>query len=193
IAATLPGLKRYLDDDIAKRREIVRELASAYANMMSGQQSTSMLDHQVEWKTVTRIPGWISLSGMLSGYDGGAHPNYTYLALLWDSQTDSKVNAIDLFSSPAAFEKAVDERFNNELNRQRRGKREGDLGEGPFAAALQPGEQTIILGSSDGQRFDRIGFLVPPYQAGPYVEGAYEVTLSVDAALLEALKPEYRQ
>lgn len=53
-------------------------------------------------------------------------------------------------------------------------------------------ESTIILGSSNGQQFDRIGVLIAPYQAGPYSEGDYEVTLPVTRAVLAALKPQYR-
>ena len=193
LAGVLPELKRYLEDDIAKRREVVRELALAYENMADEGASAMQLDHQVEWKLVTRIPGWVSFSGVLSGYDGGSHPNYAYLALLWNTNSDSKVGVLDLFLSGTAFEKAVDSRFNHELNRQRRQKRDGELGEGAFAEPLQPASQTIILGSSDGKRFNRIGFLVSPYQAGPYVEGSYEVTLPVDAALLQAVKPQYRK
>jgi hypothetical protein len=34
--------------------------------------------------------------------------------------------------------------------------------------------------------------LVPPYEAGPYAEGAYEVTLPVSAAVVAAVKGEYR-
>ena len=193
IANKLPGLKRYFDEDIASWRNEVAESASAYANMIGDDQPDMQLDRVIEWKLVARIPGWISLSGGLSAYDGGTHPNYSYLALLWNSQTDSKMNVVDLFVSPSAFESAVSERFNKALNHQRREKRGGDLGEGRAAEALQASMQPIILGSSDGQRFNRIGFLVSPYQAGPYVEGTYEVTLAIDAALLDALKPEYRR
>jgi hypothetical protein len=51
----------------------------------------------------------------------------------------------------------------------------------------------VIFGSSDHQRFNRIGFLINPYVAGPRVEGDYEVTLPVNAAILAAVKPQYRQ
>ena len=193
IANKLPGLKRHFEEDIADWRNEVAESASAYADMIGNDQPGMQLDREIEWKLVTSIPGWISLSGELSGYDGGTHPNFSYLALLWNSQTDSKVNVVDLFLSPSIFETAVSERFNNALNHQRREKRGGDLGEGRDAEALQASMQTIILGSSDGQRFNRIGFLVSPYRAGPYVEGTYEVTLAIDDALLDALKPEYRR
>ena len=52
---------------------------------------------------------------------------------------------------------------------------------------------TLIFGSSSGESFDRVGFLVPPYNAGPYAEGAYEVTLPVDAGLIDAIRPEYQR
>jgi hypothetical protein len=50
----------------------------------------------------------------------------------------------------------------------------------------------VILGSKSHKGFDRIGFLIAPYNAGPYAEGSYEVTLPVTAAVVAAAKPEYR-
>ena len=38
----------------------------------------------------------------------------------------------------------------------------------------------------------RIGFLIAPYIAGPYVEGSYDVTLPVTPALLAKVKPGFR-
>ena len=52
--------------------------------------------------------------------------------------------------------------------------------------------QTLILGSRNHKTFDRIGFLIAPYEAGPYAEGSYEVTLPVTPAVLAAVKPEWR-
>ena len=42
------------------------------------------------------------------------------------------------------------------------------------------------------QHRDRIGILIGPYEAGPYAEGGYEVTLPVTPAILAVVKPEYR-
>lgn len=61
-----------------------------------------------------------------------------------------------------------------------------------FDACIDPVDSTVILGSADKQHFTRIGVLVDPYEAGPYVEGNYEVTVPVTAAVLKAVKPEYR-
>ena len=61
-----------------------------------------------------------------------------------------------------------------------------------FYDCIKPSEQTVILGSSNGKAFDKIGILVGPYAAGPYAEGDYELTFPVTARLLAAAKPEYR-
>jgi hypothetical protein len=53
-------------------------------------------------------------------------------------------------------------------------------------------ELVILLGSSDRQAINRIGLIAPPYVAGPYAEGSYEVTLPVTRAVLQAVKPRYR-
>lgn len=54
-------------------------------------------------------------------------------------------------------------------------------------------ETTLILGSSDGERIDRIGLLVGPYVAGPYAEGTYDLTLPVTPAIVAAVRPEWRE
>ena len=41
--------------------------------------------------------------------------------------------------------------------------------------------------------FDRLTVYAGPYVAGPYAEGAYEIDLAVDSAILAAVKPEYRE
>jgi hypothetical protein len=50
----------------------------------------------------------------------------------------------------------------------------------------------VLLGSSDKQRFNRIGLIAAPYVAGSYAEGPYEITLPVTPAVLAAVKPEYK-
>jgi hypothetical protein len=81
------------------------------------------------------------------------------------------------------------------LDRERAKKRGEPVKPGStdeFDKCIDPVENTVILGSSNRQAFDRIGVLVGPYAAGPYAEGDYEVTLPVTAAVLAAVKPEYR-
>ena len=81
------------------------------------------------------------------------------------------------------------------LDAERR-KRRGepyDGAEGDLFTDCPPFESlTILLGSTNGETFDRIGLVADPYVAGPYAEGYYDITLPVDSAILDAVKPEYR-
>jgi hypothetical protein len=54
-------------------------------------------------------------------------------------------------------------------------------------------DATIFLGSSDGESFDRIGIYYAPYTAGPYAEGEFEFTLPVTKAVLDTVRPAYRE
>ena len=52
-------------------------------------------------------------------------------------------------------------------------------------------EATVLVGSSNGNTFDRIGIYFGPYVAGPYAEGAYELDFDVTASVIDAVKPAY--
>ena len=52
-------------------------------------------------------------------------------------------------------------------------------------------EATVLVGSSNGESFDRIGIYFGPYVAGAYAEGDYELNFSVTPAVLDAVKPEF--
>lgn len=143
---------------------------------------------------VTDLPAWISLSTLVGFYSGGAHPNYVYDTVLWDRIAAKRRAPVDLFTSKEALRGAIRARFCEELDRQRARKRSGSgMGDIPeFSDCIDPTEQTVILGSSNGKAFDRIGILVAPYAAGPYAEGDYEVTLPVTQKVLDAVRPEFK-
>ena len=61
-----------------------------------------------------------------------------------------------------------------------------------FDKCIDPADETVILGSKVRFGFDRIGIRIAPYNAGPYAEGAYEVTLPVTPAVIAAVRPEFR-
>lgn len=196
-AAAIPGLKAWLDEDLAKvRAELASEAAQARKEAKQNDFPFNTHDKAVGWQVVTDLPGWLSLSAGIGGYQGGAHPNHFFAALLWDKRTGKRREAADLFTSKRALSDALRKDFCREIDAQRREKRGEEYqqgGEGPFEECIDPTESTVILGSSNRRQFDRIGILVAPYAAGPYVEGDYEVTLPVTAAVLSAVRPEYRQ
>lgn len=149
-----------------------------------------------DWKVVANTPGYLSLSGDFSTYTGGAHGMYGLESLVWDKANRRAVNGVELFQSAAALDQALGERLCAALNKQREEKRgepvqpevEGDTG---FAACQRVADATVLIGSSTGKAFDRIGIWFGPYVAGPYAEGAYELNFPVDAAVLRAVRPEY--
>ncbi|MCA8904279.1 MAG: DUF3298 and DUF4163 domain-containing protein [Hyphomonas sp.] len=147
-----------------------------------------------EWKVVTDTPRFLSLSAERYVYTGGAHGMSGFDALLWDKRADRARDTLALFTSESAFVQAVRTGFCAALDRER-AKRRGDfeMTVPEFNECIDPLEATIILGSSNGKAFNRIGFLIPPYAAGPYAEGSYEVTLPLAKPALAAVKPEYRE
>ncbi|QZD94821.1 DUF3298 and DUF4163 domain-containing protein [Qipengyuania gelatinilytica] len=150
--------------------------------------------YEKEWQVVADLPDWLSLSADIYEYTGGAHGNYTKQSLVWDKQAGTSVAGIDLFTSPVALENALGARLCNALDRAREAKRgikidraSGDL----FNDCPGLDEASVLIGSSNGQTFDRIGVYFGPYVAGPYAEGDYELNFPVTASVIDAVKPEY--
>lgn len=195
-AAAYPGLNDLLD----------RKLAAAQAEVAKGAKDEKQAAEQdgfpyrkhsseTDWKVVTRIPGWLSLSSDSYFYTGGAHGMSMSDAVLWDEKAGAARKVADLFTSEGALRSAIQSDFCNALDKERskrRGAPVNRAGGEMFSECIDPLASTLILGSSNRETFDRIGVLIAPYEAGPYAEGAYEVTLPVSAALMRALKPQYR-
>ncbi|MCW1381255.1 DUF3298 and DUF4163 domain-containing protein [Novosphingobium sp. KCTC 2891] len=195
-AAAIPALRQILDADLDKAKaELVKDASDGRKDAKENDFPFHAYSHSTDWQVVTDLPGWLSLSTLVGFYTGGAHPNYVFDAILWDKAANTRRAALDLFTSKAALSAAIARPFCAELDRQRTKKRGGeDLGGSisEFDKCIDPLAQTVILGSASRTAFDRIGFLIAPYEAGPYAEGSYEVTLPVTPAVLAAVKPEYR-
>src|SRR5690606_12481141 len=120
--------------------------------------------------------------------------NTSFDTLLWDKRTDKALSPMALFVSADALQAAARDAFCAALNKQREAKRGEPVDptiDDWMNTCPKISETTVILGSSNSRTFDRIGFLIDPYTAGPYAEGTYEVTLPVTKAILAAVKPAY--
>ncbi len=149
-----------------------------------------------EWKTVAELPDWISLSGHLASYSGGAHGMYGMESLVWDKRAKAATEGIDMFASPVALEQALGTRLCSALDRARAERRGAPVEEDSDATFDQcPGlhEATVLIGSSDGKHFDRLTVYFGPYVAGAYAEGAYELDFPVTASVIDAVKPRYAE
>lgn len=195
-AAAIPALKSWLDSDLEQQQEKTKQgTLEERKDAKEGGWEPRTYSHSTDWKVVTEIPGWLSMSADRWEFTGGAHGNPWFDTLLWDKTANIRRDPLALFTSKAALSAAIRPSFCDQIDKQRAEKREEpikrDSGD-PFDACIDPVESTVILGSSDHQHFDRIGVLVGPYAAGPYVEGEYEATIPVNARVLAAVKPEYR-
>lgn len=191
-----PALRAKLAADEAKTRAaLLHDAEEGQRDAAKDKYPFHPFGHWQEWQVVTDLPGWLSLSSLVGTDGGGAHPNYGYAAILWDKAAGQERQPLDLFTSRAALATAIRADFCKALDAQRAKKRGGQasLGSGSeFDQCVDPMAQTVILGSRSHKTFDRIGFLIAPYEAGPYAEGSYEVTLPITPAVLAAVKPEWR-
>ncbi len=196
VAAAIPALKALLDADIADRRSVLEDSArTGRKDAKEGGFEFRPFGYWIDWKVVTDLPGWLSLSTEIDTFEGGAHPNHGFDAMLWDKANQQRRKPADLFVSPQKLSAAIQAEFCRQIDKQRAEKRGEPVdrnSEELFNDCIDPLESTIILGSSNRQTFDRIGVLVAPYEAGAYAEGSYEATVPVTAAVLAAVKPEYR-
>jgi hypothetical protein len=195
-AGRIPELASLLDVAAEEAREELAAEAAAGRRAARGNGFPyNKFSYSEEWKVVSDLPDWLSLSADVATYTGGAHGNFTIRSLVWDKKEEKSLGAIALFASPQALEEALGERFCEELNRQRAQRRDALIDEGSDDQFDQcPGidEVEILVGSTNRRTFNRLTVYAGPYVAGPYAEGAYEIDLSVDRALLDAVKPEYR-
>lgn len=195
-AAAIPALRsRLMADRAAQHAKVRREAAASAAEARRGGFPVRKFEYLQTWQVVTSLPDWLSLSAAYYSYTGGAHGMSWTGAMLWDRKAAKPRNPLDLFTSRAALSRAIRAPFCAALNRQRAEKRGETINPNStamFEDCIDPLKQTVLLGSKSKRVFDRIGILVAPYEAGPYAEGQYEVTLPVTPAVLAAVRPQYR-
>ena len=151
-------------------------------------------DFSMQWTTAGQTPRLLSLQSDLGSFEGGAHPNTVYGALLWDRSVQREVKVDSLFLRSTAFAALTRPRYCAALSAERNKRREGEKLDLPeFNTCPKYGDLAIALvDRNKNGRFDSIHFVASPYIAGPYAEGEYEISLPVTSQLISGIKPEYR-
>jgi hypothetical protein len=144
------------------------------------------------WDVVADLPRFLSLSASFYEYSGGAHGNGAFDALVWDREAQTAFDPKAMFRSEAALQDALGAAWCKALKAERSQRLGEEYSDDGFFQCPPVADLTVLVGSSDKQRFNRIGLLAAPYVAGSYAEGSYEVTLPVTPAVLAAVKPEYK-
>lgn len=194
LANAYPGLRAYLTADRAKvQARIAYDAKDGRRDAKRSGYPFNPYDAVVTWRLVTDTPRFVSLSADRYTFTGGAHGNPASDALLWDKAARRMVAPKAVFASLPAVEAALRPAFCRQLDAQRIKRRGGPAAPGDLFGDCPPLKDLVmLLGSSGGGRINRIGLIADPYVAGPYAEGAYEVTLPVTPALLRAVRPAYR-
>ena len=196
-AGNIPELSALLDRRLENTRtDLAEQAARARSDARDNGFPYNRYSNNVEWKVVADLPRYLSLSANLGSYSGGAHGNYGFNSMIWDKEAGRALDPKALFIRGNALDEALGDRLCEALNAER-AKRRGDQPVGEpddwMNQCVEIKDTTVLLGSGNGQTFDRVGILIGPYVAGPYAEGSYELDFPVDAALLGAVKSEYRE
>lgn len=182
----------------AERDGLLAEQKAEWAEAVAefaGQDCVACTNRSFEkgWEVVADLPRYLSLSASFYAYTGGAHGNGAYDALIWDREAQAALDPKTMFRSPQALQDALGTPWCKALKKERQKRLGEDYSDDGFFTCPPIADLTVLLGSSDRKAFNRIGLLAAPYVAGSYAEGTYEVTLPVTPAVLQAVKPEYKE
>ncbi len=147
-----------------------------------------------QYDTAGQSAELLSLKVDVGSYEGGAHGNHGVGGLLWDRAAAKEIKDADLFANPANRDRLLTQRWCDALNKAREEKRGEPVGGGGmFDDCPKLDEIAIIWTDKNGNgRFELLTLVASPYVAGPWVEGDYEIELSVTPDLIAGLKSEYR-
>ena len=111
---------------------------------------------------------------------GGAHPNTLTSGILWDKALKRQIGLADLFRKGADLT-ALDQALCSALNTAKRARAPGGTSitfdSKPFACPRVGSTPFVLTPGETGGKATGLTFLIGPYQAGPYVEGGYEIAI----------------
>lgn len=194
-AAAIPELvKRFAAEMGKEKNELVAGAEEDKAMREKLGTDFNPFSASTAYETSGQSDRLLSLRVDSGGYTGGAHGYASTGALLWDRQARREIKFADLFAEASNRDRVLTQRWCDSLNRAREEKRgEAVGGGGMFDDCPTLDDVSIIPVDSDKDgKFDRLLVVASPYVAGPWVEGAYDIELAVNADLLAAIKAEYR-
>lgn len=203
-AGNIAKLARLLDARADRlRAQLAEQSAQGRADARGNGFPFNKYSTTVKWDVVAETPDYLSLSAQLTSYTGGAHGDYGFDSLVWDKRRNRELQVGEFFTSLAALEEVVGADLCEMLNAERARRRgptaaedqatAGIAPDDPFNSCVPLSDTTLLLGSTNSAKFNRIGVQIGPYVAGPYAEGSWEFTLPVTAQVLASVTPEYRE
>jgi hypothetical protein len=197
IVTQFPAMQKHVEDIKEAQLEQLKGWAVDWVKDSPERAKEIDLETISDWKLVTNMPAYLSLTFDSWSYTGGVHGNWGRSSMVWDKKASQSMEPIDMFTSRTAFDKLVQTPYCDKLDIERSKKRDGEKVDRSQAddwmqACPKPSELVVILGSSNGKAFNRLAIYAAPYAVGPYSEGDYEIDLPITPQLLAAVKPAYR-
>jgi hypothetical protein len=193
-AQAVPELAAHLQADMTQAHEAA--LDEAREDMASRRGGGGpFLRHEFSkiWRFAGQADDLVSLTASIETFTGGAHPNHLFESLLWNARAKAPV-ALDEVLGADAIERLTP-RYCAALDdeRQQRGipiPGDDDI----FPRCPKVSDIVVAPVDKDGNgRFERIEFLLAPYDAAPYVAGAFVLDVPLDADDLAAIPTPGRE
>ncbi len=199
VKLTLPeAIKAEPDLHAALYAEGVKDLrafdegAKADRTEMEGEASIPAYNREITWTLAAQTGKLMSLEQQVYEFTGGAHPNGTFGAVLFDRSTKRRIQPSALFK-PGADYAALDRALCDAV-RAAKTERTGDASDlnGDMWKCPTWRESVMVLApAADAPgKIGGVTVLIPPYVVGPYAEGPYEITLPL-SVFRQALAPAY--
>lgn len=194
-AVAIPALDTRFYKDAKKALREAQANALEDQNLAKEQQRDFNAHlYSMIWTTAGQTPRLLSLQSQFDVFEGGAHPNHSYDALLWDRKLGREIKIEDQFVRKSGLVAITRGPYCKSLAKEQVKRREGEKLDLPeFNECPKYSDLAIApVDKNKNGRFDTIAFTASPYIAGPYAEGEYEIELSVSRQLIAAMKPDYR-
>ncbi len=142
-------------------------------------------ERSVTYEVAGQSARLLSLTETNYEYTGGAHPNSSFGAVLWDKTADRRLLPASLFRRGADLS-ALDQALCDAINTARTAA----TGEPSQLAVGASGNwscpratQTpfVLAASTTSGRVGGLEFLIGPYLVGPYAEGSYQIVVPQSA------------
>lgn len=198
-ASAIPALAAHLterrDAALDEQKREWRESVEEFSEL--GCITCVSRSYGMTWEVSADTTRMLVLTGNRFTYTGGAHGNSFFEALAWDREANDGAGAalepVALFASESALENTAFGDYCEALLEQRGERLDMEIsGMNKFESCPSVSELVVVPLSSDGATFDRVQFLAAPYVAGSFAEGPYIFDIPMTAALMDAVKPEYR-
>ncbi|GGI94171.1 hypothetical protein GCM10007973_32910 [Polymorphobacter multimanifer] len=145
-----------------------------------------------DWSVAADTPQLLVLQGEVWRFTGGAHGNTGYAGRLWDRQARRSIGIEALFTDWPRARKLIEPAYCAALAAEQR-KRRGETAPGNDFDACPPlAEQVILPVGMMGAPARQVRVVLPPYLAGPYVEGSYTIELVWPEGVATLVAPAWK-